>query len=52
VLCDRDAAIQVKPGDHVQGGATVLAVLPVVQSFAQPVGVGAGREREGSTWKN
>jgi phosphatidylserine decarboxylase len=52
VLFDRDAAVQVKPGDRVQGGATVLAVLPVVQSFAQPVGVGASREREGSTWKS
>jgi phosphatidylserine decarboxylase len=47
VLFDRDAAIQVKPGDRVQGGATVLAVLPV----AQPVGV-ASREREGSRWKS
>jgi phosphatidylserine decarboxylase len=52
VLFDRDAAIQVKRGDRVQGGATVLAVLPVVQSFVQPVGVGASREREGSTWKS
>ena len=51
VLFDRDATIQVKPGDRVQGGATVLAVLPVVEP-AQPVGVGASREREGSTWKN
>jgi len=51
VLFDRDAAIQVKPGDRVRGGATVLAVLPVVKSFAQPVGVGASGEREGSTWK-
>jgi phosphatidylserine decarboxylase len=48
VLLDRDAAIHVKPGDRVQGGATVLAVLPV----AQPVGVGASGEREGSTWKS
>ena len=31
VLFDTDAAIQVKLGDHVQGGATVLAVLPVRQ---------------------
>jgi phosphatidylserine decarboxylase len=31
VLFDSDAAIQVKLGDHVQGGATVLAVLPVRQ---------------------
>jgi phosphatidylserine decarboxylase len=52
VVFDRDAAIQVKPGDRVQGGATVLAVLPVVQSVAQPVGVGASGEREGSTWKS
>jgi phosphatidylserine decarboxylase len=52
VLFDRDAAIQVKLGDHVRGGATVLAVLPVVQSVAQPVGVGASGEREGSTWKS
>jgi phosphatidylserine decarboxylase len=47
VLFDRDAAIQVKPGDRVHGGATVLAVLPV----AQPVGVASG-EREGSIWKS
>ena len=52
VLFDRDAAIQVKLGNHVQGGATVLAVLPVVPSDAQPVGAGASREREGSTWRN
>ena len=52
VLFDRDAAIQVKPGDRVQGGTTVLAVLPVVQSFTQPVGVGVSQEREGSTWKS
>jgi phosphatidylserine decarboxylase len=50
VLFDCDAVIQVKPGDRVKGGATVLAVLPVVQSAAQPVGVGGG-EREGSTWR-
>ncbi len=31
VLFDRDAAIQVKPGDRVKGGATVLALLPVTQ---------------------
>lgn len=31
VLFDSDAAIQVKLGDQVQGGATVLAVLPVRQ---------------------
>ena len=48
VLFDRDAAIEVKPGDCVRGGATVLAILPV----AQPVGAGASREQEGSTWKS
>ena len=48
VLFDRDASIQVKPGDHVQGGASVLAVLPV----AQPVGAGSGPGEVRSTWKN
>jgi len=37
VLFDRDAAIQVKLGDRVKGGATVLALLPV----ARPVSAGA-----------
>jgi phosphatidylserine decarboxylase len=32
VLFDPDAAIQVKIGDHVKGGATVLAVLPVAKA--------------------
>jgi phosphatidylserine decarboxylase len=32
VLFDGDAAIQVKPGDRVKGGATILALLPVVQT--------------------
>src|SRR5277367_3234746 len=31
VLFDSDAAIQVKPGDRVKGGSSVLAVLPVRQ---------------------
>jgi len=35
VLFDRDAAIQVKRGDRVKGGATVLAWLPVVEPVAQ-----------------
>jgi phosphatidylserine decarboxylase len=48
VLFDRDAAIQVKLGDRVRGGATVLAVLHV----AQPVGVSTGGEQENSTWKS
>ena len=42
VLFDGDAAIQVKRGDRVRGGATVLAVLPV----AQPVHAGTAGERE------
>ena len=35
VLFDCDAAIQVKRGDRVKGGATVLAWLPVVKPVAQ-----------------
>jgi phosphatidylserine decarboxylase len=42
VLFDRDAEIQVKPGDRVKGGATILALLPV----ALPVHAGAAGERE------
>ena len=42
VLFDRDAAIQVKLGDRVKGGATVLALLPVTQ----PVHAGSAGERE------
>lgn len=45
VLFDCDAAVQVKPGDRVRGGASVLAVLPVEQP------VSAGAEREAATWK-
>jgi phosphatidylserine decarboxylase len=37
VLFDPDAAIQVKLGDRVQGGATVLALLPVKRTTRQPV---------------
>jgi phosphatidylserine decarboxylase len=46
VVFDSDATVQVKLGDHVQGGATVLAVLPV----AQPAPVGAEREAP-AAWK-
>jgi len=42
VLFDRDATIQVKPGDRVKGGATVLALLPVTS----PVHAGTASERE------
>ncbi len=45
VVFDRDAVVQVKLGEHVKGGATVLALLPV----AEPVG--AGTKREGA-WKS
>jgi phosphatidylserine decarboxylase len=46
VLCDRDAAIQVKPGDRVKGGASILALLPVAQPVVQVVSAGAAAERE------
>src|SRR5215470_14217861 len=46
VIFDANATVQVKPGDRVRGGATVLAVLPV----AQPVTTGG--EREAATWKS
>jgi phosphatidylserine decarboxylase len=42
VLFDREGAIQVKPGDHVKGGATILALLPV----ARPVPAGAAVDGE------
>jgi phosphatidylserine decarboxylase len=42
VVFDTDAAIQVKLGDRVKGGATVLAVLPV----AQPIAAGTAAQRE------
>ncbi len=49
VVFDRDAAIQVKLGDIVKGGATVLALLPVApapgQTKEQPVPATAGAER-------
>ncbi len=46
VLFDHDAAIQVKPGDRVKGGATVLALLPIVQPIVQPVHAATAGERE------
>lgn len=46
VLFDRDAAVQVKIGDRVKGGATILALLPVVQPVAQPVPAGSAGKRE------
>ncbi len=35
VLLDRDAEIQVKVGDRVKGGASILAYLPVSQRQEQ-----------------
>src|SRR5208282_3650113 len=46
VLFDRDAAIQVKPGDRVKGGATVLALLPMARPIVQPVHTAAAGEGE------
>lgn len=46
VLFDCDAAVQVKLGDRVKGGATVLAQLPVRPPVAQPVVAGMAGERE------
>jgi phosphatidylserine decarboxylase len=56
VVFDQDAIVQVKIGDHVEGGATVLAVLPVTRSQpenepegkqeAQPISAGAARVQE------
>ena len=46
VIFDCDAAIQVKLGDHVKGGASILALLPV----AQPAATGSV-DRESSSCK-
>ncbi len=46
VLFDGDAAVQVKPGDRVEGGATILALLPIIQAMPQPVHAGAAGKRE------
>src|SRR5271154_2554565 len=37
VLLDHDAVVQVKIGDHVKGGASVLALLPVTQPAGRPI---------------
>jgi phosphatidylserine decarboxylase len=50
VIFDRDAAVQVKIGEQVKGGATVLAVLPVVR-LKEPQVV-ASAEREVPAWKS
>jgi phosphatidylserine decarboxylase len=54
VVLDGDAVIQVKIGDRVKGGATVLALLPIAQPLTKPVsqpvhaGTSLGREAQGS----
>jgi len=50
VLFDSDAIVQVKLGDHVEGGATVLAVLPVMHSKEQLVA--ADSEQEAPAWRS
>jgi phosphatidylserine decarboxylase len=55
VLCDSDAAIQVKPGDHVKGGSSILALLPASQpASGKPEAVEPTTEaREvSSSWKS
>ena len=52
VLFDPDAAIQVKPGDHVKGGATILALLPQPSTKPGATKSSAHAEaREVSSWK-
>jgi phosphatidylserine decarboxylase len=49
VVFDCDGTVQVKPGDRVKGGGTVLAVLPAVHPAPQPVAAGQG---ETAAWKS
>jgi phosphatidylserine decarboxylase len=53
VVFDSDAAVHVRPGDHVKGGATVLAVLPTPIPAKSPATKSnvANAEREVSSWK-
>lgn len=44
VIFDSDATVQIKLGDHVKGGASILALLPVAQT------VTAGN-REATSWE-
>jgi len=56
VIFDSDASIQVKPGDHVRGGATILALLPTQQTAKKSAGSQPGNAqsepREVSSWKS
>ena len=49
VIFDSDAAIKVKPGDRVKGGATVLAVVPARSPKQQPVAAASAEE---TAWKS
>jgi phosphatidylserine decarboxylase len=46
ILFDHDAAIQVKLGDRVKGGASVLALLPVAQLVPAGTAVGGSLTRD------
>ncbi len=50
IVFDSDAAIQVKLGDHVKGGSSILALLPSRKLIDQPVPAGA--RQEASSWKS
>ncbi len=55
VLFDCDAAVQVKPGDRVKGGATILALLPVARTPAVPTETRQAaslQDRKAGTWKS
>ena len=53
VVFDSDAAVQVKPGDHVKGGATVLAVIPTTtpDKYQSAKSSDINAQREVSSWK-
>ncbi|HTR26674.1 MAG TPA: phosphatidylserine decarboxylase family protein [Terriglobales bacterium] len=56
VIFDTDAAVQVKLGDHVKGGATILALLPTRQPARKSAGgqsdATQSEPREVSSWKS
>jgi phosphatidylserine decarboxylase len=55
VLFDCDAAIQVKPGDRVKGGATILALLPAGQTpivRTETRQAASLQNMEAGTWKS
>jgi phosphatidylserine decarboxylase len=46
ILLDGDAVVQVKIGDRVKGGSTVLALLPVRQPGSRPILAETGAARD------